>query len=414
MPKNLEKRWNTFHAVLFIPVKVRHHFGGKVKFTQSLQTDSESEALRRAAPLLARWRSEINAAKNGTRDALEADVQFWREALTASSSPREKGVIEHSILEEAEKLESMQSGLGVSYYKRSVGEVVGVLDHLDEYLSTLDNASKTVDMKRSDIKRFAKAFPTLDRVSKRDVQRWVNSLIQDDGLRGKTVNRVLSALRNYWSYLQRLQEVSEDLDPFSRVQVSRLKVQAKDRRRAFLPQDVVRILSAAESKGDRQLADVILLGMWTGGRIEALSSLRISDIDQIKWSITFEGDKTEAGDRTIPVHTKLRPHIERMIAGRAEGYLVQGLSFNKYDDRSNAVGKRFGYLKNSLGYDRRYVFHSIRKTVITIMENAGVPENVAADIVGHDKQTMTFGLYSDGNYLEIMRGALEKVDYPAI
>ena len=36
---------------------------------------------------------------------------------------------------------------------------------------------------------------------------------------------------------------------------------------------------------------------------------------------------------------------------------------------------------------------SLRKTVVTILENAGVPENVVADIVGHEKTTRIYGLY---------------------
>ena len=34
--------------------------------------------------------------------------------------------------------------------------------------------------------------------------------------------------------------------------------------------------------------------------------------------------------------------------------------------------------------------------MITILENAGVSEGVTADTVGHEKKTMTYGLYSDG------------------
>lgn len=42
------------------------------------------------------------------------------------------------------------------------------------------------------------------------------------------------------------------------------------------------------------------------------------------------------------------------------------------------------------------MFHSIRKTVITMLENAGVSENVAADIVGHEKPRIAYGPYSGG------------------
>ena len=44
-----------------------------------------------------------------------------------------------------------------------------------------------------------------------------------------------------------------------------------------------------------------------------------------------------------------------------------------------------------MGCEPQHVFHSIRKTVVTILENAGVAENIVADIVGHEKTTMTFG-----------------------
>ena len=57
------------------------------------------------------------------------------------------------------------------------------------------------------------------------------------------------------------------------------------------------------------------------------------------------------------------------------------------------------------------MFHSIRKTVATLLEDSGVAENVAADILGHDKPTMTYGLYSGGTSLATKRDAIEKLDY---
>lgn len=39
-------------------------------------------------------------------------------------------------------------------------------------------------------------------------------------------------------------------------------------------------------------------------------------------------------------------------------------------------------------------------------------ENVAADILGHDKPTMTYELYSGGATLETKRKAIEKLTYP--
>jgi hypothetical protein len=53
------------------------------------------------------------------------------------------------------------------------------------------------------------------------------------------------------------------------------------------------------------------------------------------------------------------------------------LTANEYGDRSGALGTRFGRLKTSLGYGKQYVFHSIKKAVATLPENAPVPEGVS-------------------------------------
>jgi integrase len=94
-----------------------------------------------------------------------------------------------------------------------------------------------------------------------------------------------------------------------------------------------------------------------------------------------------------------------------DAYLIENLTLSKYQDRSNAIGKRFGRLKKSLGFSKRHVFHSIRKTFTTQLENAGVHENISADIVGHEKPRITYGLYSGGTNLEVKREAINKVHY---
>ena len=52
------------------------------------------------------------------------------------------------------------------------------------------------------------------------------------------------------------------------------------------------------------------------------------------------------------------------------------------------------------------VFHSIRKTAATVFEQAAVPEGVTADIIGHEKQAMTYGLYSGGTSVKQRQEAI--------
>lgn len=119
------------------------------------------------------------------------------------------------------------------------------------------------------------------------------------------------------------------------------------------------------------------------------------------------------GIREVPLHPAIKDLVKGLVETSEDGYLLSGLTMNKYDDRSNAIGKRFGRMKTKLGFGRSHVFHSIRKTVVTLMENAGVSENIAADVVGHDKPRITYGLYSGGSELAIKSEALSKVAYPA-
>jgi hypothetical protein len=67
------------------------------------------------------------------------------------------------------------------------------------------------------------------------------------------------------------------------------------------------------------------------------------------------------GRGTIPIHNEIKQVIARLIDTATGQYLISGLSFNKYGDRSNAIGKRFGRLKTRLEYGPDYGFHSIRE-----------------------------------------------------
>jgi integrase len=278
-------------------------------------------------------------------------------------------------------------------------------------------------MKRSTISKFAETFPTLKDVRRKDVQGWINGLIADEGKKPKTVTRILSELRGYWKYLVALELASVDPDPFANLvmpQGSKKDVASGDHWQPFTAQQVVDLLKAAKAKKtDPALADLITLGMWTGGRIDSLCALKIEDIKDDHFTIL--DDKTAAGRRDVPIHSKLKPTIERLIGKRKTGFLIEKTTIergakgeNKYASRSDAIGKRFGKLKAAMKFGRVHVFHSIRKTVVTLLENAGVSENVTADIVGHEKPRITYGLYSGGNDVSVMKAAIEKLSYPGM
>ena len=112
----------------------------------------------------------------------------------------------------------------------------------------------------------------------------------------------------------------------------------------------------------------------------------------------------------MPIHSRVETLVKSMITNSKDGYLISGLKVrNKYNKRSDPIGKKFGRMKKELGFGKDKVFHSIRKSVATALENAGIAENIAADILGHEKKTMTYGIYSGGTSLSVKRQAIEKI-----
>ena len=59
----------------------------------------------------------------------------------------------------------------------------------------------------------------------------------------------------------------------------------------------------------------------------------------------------------------------------------------------------------------RLAFHSLRKNAATALERARVPENEAVQVLGHEKLSMSYSVYSLGLELSGLRDVVEKITY---
>ncbi|UOA32180.1 Tyrosine recombinase XerC [Sulfitobacter sp. DSM 110093] len=373
-------------------------------------------AERRVLSVVASWKVRLEAARTGKPEPSVDLAQValdWREALDAAPDTDTRDRYELILSDKADKAEEKREGAGVELFKVATRQWLETGEMVEDWLQTLDNEPKTIDMKRSDLKRFSERFRLTLHVERKAVQRWVDHLRSQEHLKLPTIRRIISACRGYWSYLQRLDYVPDDAEPFRDVVPRPAKKSKRDiaeRRQPFSDSDVVRLLNASVAQKDENLARLIWFGMWTGCRIEELCALRVTDVSLDRFQINDA--KSEAGWREVPIHSTLAPALERMCAESTDGYVLSGLTENKYQDRSNAVGKRFGRLKTRLGFGSSHVFHSIRKTVTTQLDAAGIPEAVSARIVGHDIPTLTYGVYSGGAPFEVKRDAIMVLSYP--
>lgn len=171
----------------------------------------------------------------------------------------------------------------------------------------------------------------------------------------------MSELRAYWKYLVSVAAAPDDVFPFDKLSTATAAKPAKaDERRPFSAADVLKLLAEAKRIKDKSLADLIELGRWTGARIGELCALKIDKVNLRAGYIEIEDAKTTAGWRQVPIHSKLKPTMTRLLKASDDGYALSGLTVNKYGDRSNASGKRFGRIRTDLGFGAQHVFHSIR------------------------------------------------------
>jgi len=408
MVKYIVKRRRRYYAVLEIPKSLRKVFG-KPRFFQSLKTESLSVAELRVMPLVYEWKRLIASAR-GTSDLggaltdLVARVRVDHRRLQASGL--EDWAIEDLHMEFAETDNDMFDAVEVVHRGR-----VLLSEHVDAYLASLEVEQKTIDMRRTTLQQLLGQFRYADEVNHSSVKRWFRSL-DEEGQSRATLQRKLADCNGYWNFLgdnDWLDTPSPFLRVLPKASKRKTKVQLGKQRKAFSVEDYERLIIGASS--DPQLTDLIVIAAHTGCRIEEICSLTLENVTAEKFTIIDA--KTEAGWRDIPIHNDIRQLTARLVDTSRDGYLMSGLTPNKYGDRSNAIGKRFGRLKSRLGYGPDYVFHSLRRSFSTQLENAGVERTTVARLMGHELGDQTFGGYSDGLKLNQMRTAINKVNYRA-
>lgn len=185
----------------------------------------------------------------------------------------------------------------------------------------------------------------------------------------------------------------------------------------FTKENVEALYTAAIKKKDQPLADLITLAAYTGARLEEIGRIHRDTIlfkDGVPIAFSILKSKTEAGVRDVPIHSALSSTVLRLLEKSADGYLLPGRALdeeNRYGNRLDALGKRFGRLKTALGYDMTFVFHSIRKTAITEAHQAGADVSVMPGLFGHEYGMITFDLYSSGPSMEQKRKVIELLSY---
>jgi integrase len=379
---------------------------GRPRFVQSLGTEVLATAKRRAAVLHAQWTKEIEEARAGYT---EDDAAWWKQALERAQTPKERARVLQQIEMVAEQpvvySDAQPEGnadqafeRGEDFYLRATGEKVVLADHVEPYLVQADFSPRGEELVRNELKKFVKLHQTPETVTKQKIQGWIN-ILAFGGRNPATIRRKLAAVRGFWEWLRRIEKVPEDANPFDRLHLPKNKAPA---RLPFTVADVRKLIDSS----DGVLQSFILLASHTGARREELCALKVADVNDD--TIKIVAGKSKAAIREIPIHRDIRDLVQKLKAESQDGYLFPGFTEDKLGQRGRNVGRRFTDFKRKLGYDDRYVLHSLRMFVSTSLEEAQVPEFTAARILGHAVRTLSYGVYSSGVSNRVKLEALEK------
>jgi integrase len=306
-------------------------------------------------------------------------------------------------LSPAEMAEAKSIVRDPTVYKPKSPITTARLETFRAYRKARNISAKNIDAQESKLEKLSTFLATTGKPLDFDcVSAWIDSITATS----KTKQQYLNAGNTFWKWaMQNDARWKEDykgaITPFERHDLPQLKGKAKKdvQRVAYEVSEIPTLYAAAQDKKLHALADLILLGAYTGARIEELCQLRTENIidDEGVQSFDIVDSKTVAGIRVVPVHPALKALVKRLMEGTKDGYLIPSKANNKYGVRSDLMSKAFGRIKKELGFDELHVFHSIRMTAITQLVRASVAGTIIAELVGHETGTVTYDVYSQGH-----------------
>ena len=426
MANHLVLKGSTWHVRLDIPADVRLHesFFMKKVMTKSLKTGDKKIAKTASLKILSDWKKQIEAIRAGklVKSWISEAENYREEFIQKISGVRQSMEYQKIISERNAEIDriGLRHGL-TSVELEEVRQLIrgtakpkhpispALIDQFEEHQKKYNVIEKTASVQASNIRKYAK-FLEENELSMNHES--FAAYLQAQKLAYKTLQNRIFAGTSFWKYLIQVQpKLRKEENPFENHILPKPKKgePVSESYAAFEVHEVEKLYHAAKSLGDEVLATTIKIGAYTGFRIEEICKLKTSDIKDNVIHITKA--KTKAGIRSIPIPATLKTTISELSKNSKDGYLINSSAGNKYNVRSDSISKRFGRLKKSMGYSRTHVFHSIRKTAATQLEQAGINPLTIMIMMGHSRKTVTFDIYAKGPTNEQKLAALNCIKY---
>lgn len=267
--------------------------------------------------------------------------------------------------------------------------------------------SSTFKRKEGNINTFLKWSGDLDinEIDKRFVGKFVTYLIDLKKPANATLTNISSDVGSLFRWAESRGFIERN--PFQNLHLPKAKKNVQNRR-PWTNDEILQFLKYSNIKLNDFGATAI--GLYTGMRLDEICELKTSDI--IDECFQIHKGKTSASSRVIPISLILSPVIQKLINKSRDGYLITGITPGGYDKkRSWNFQKRLSRLRQKICLPEGVVFHTLRNTFATRMENLGIPRNHISQLMGHEDGNMALDVYSGGLAIEPLRDSINKLTY---
>ncbi|ASN87069.1 tyrosine-type recombinase/integrase [Pectobacterium versatile] len=346
----------------------------------------------------------------GQRDVLKARVV--RDRLVVEwNHVKEKHAIDTGVIALNRAINAVQQFGATSQTLSGRGVMLQATanEYLSEYMHSRSPStlSKHTFATRLFLKYLNVADTALTGVSRTEVTGFIRSLKPTKS--AQTIQNYLSCLNTVYEYARRCYDNIPAASPFIGH-----RLEAKRTIKSYEPftQDEIKTLLINTSE---DLRDVILIGLYSGMRLDEIASLKVSDVSLIEGVMCFSVStaKTKAGVRVVPVHPALLEIVHKykqmnQQEKRGEYLLPRSNLIKRLDGKRGPwYSQQFTRLRDKVlpSATDRQCFHSLRGMFITILDRAGVQEDRIAQIVGHERgKTESLKTYSSGAELAELAG----------
>lgn len=366
IPHYLVRRDNgTFQFRKRIPAALRHFFGGRRDFRQTLRTASPSVAVAKATLLSMRYDSifasierermpniddfkHLTTQGQGkqytvkTPDGLELVVDANNPADHAAAmefmKARQAHEIELEMLRQSRaKTEAEAEAVRLAAARAEAAELMSALsaqkvakkltaaEAVERYAESLPAtmASKTKDSKPSIVKNFLDCakVASIDEINRAHVAEWIAAL-KAEGNAGTTIKRKIQWLGLFMTWAQDVGAYPMGDNPARQRTLSREKTPAENKTSPFTTDELGKVLATSALDAlDTDAILVVLLAAYTGARVSELGQLYLNDVFTQDGVLCLRIDaknsgqkvKTESSRRVVPLHSFLVPLVARRV-----------------------------------------------------------------------------------------------------